>query len=376
MNRLAKPIPGVVLAGVLGSVAYVLGQEASSHTDLISDVVIAILLGMVVLNAPTGRILGIVEENGRPTSWSPGLQFTDKKLLRLAIVLMGLKVQADLFEAEKLVLVLGILAVGLPTALLLVQSASRRLGLTGGMSDLLSIGTMVCGASAINALSPVIDADKRDRGIAISAVFLFSIAALLTFSPLASLVGLSAEYSGLWAGLSVNDLSSSVAVGSQFGDDAEILAAASKSIRILLLGPILVFFSMRSGRKESTGSWWNHLPLFILGYLVFFGIRTAGDAAFSEDPAWAEFLAINAKVVKWLILAVCAGIGLQIRIQTLIAVGWKAALAGGAGSLGLAGISLAVLWSFEQHGSAVSALIGAGSCGLVWLFCRPSKSTQ
>jgi uncharacterized integral membrane protein (TIGR00698 family) len=358
LDPILKKLPGVLLAGLVGWAAYGIGQEAQLHTQLVSDVVIAILLGVLLLNAPTGRLFRLYKGEGEPTLWSPGLGFTDKTLLRLAIILMGLKVQADLFAPQQALMVLGILALALPTAFLLIKAASRRLGLSQGMGDLLGIGTMVCGASAINALSPVIKADRKDQGIAISAVFLFSIFALLAFSPIASALGLSAEYSGLWAGLAVNDLSSSVAVGSQFGDNAEVLAAAAKSVRILLLGPLLMGFSVLGRREGKKGGWMQHMPLFILGYLAFFGLRLLGDAQWGDESQWAEVLALNSKIVKFLILAVCAGIGMQIRIQTLVSVGWRAALAGGAGSLGLAGLSLGMLYAFEQHGAATALGLG------------------
>jgi uncharacterized membrane protein YadS len=286
---------------------------------------------------------------------------------------MGLKVQADLFEPKQAFMVLGILALALPTAFLLIKAASRRLGLSEGMGDLLGIGTMICGATAINALAPVIKADRRDQGIAISAVFLFSIFALLAFSPVAGALGLSEQYSGLWAGLAVNDLSSSVAVGSQFGNEAEVLAAAAKSVRILMLGPLLIGFSMMRRTESSKGGWVQHMPMFILGYLGFFVLRILGDAQFGDDTRWADVLYWNGKVVKFLILAVCAGIGMQIRIQTLISVGWRAALAGGAGSLGLAGLSLAMLYAFENHSSAVAMGLGVG-CFLVTVFVTRSRS--
>jgi uncharacterized integral membrane protein (TIGR00698 family) len=360
LSAISLKLPGVILAGAVGAAAYGIGQEAKQHTELVSDVVLAILLGVLLLNAPTGRFLHLQSRENEATLWSPGLRFTDKKLLRLAIILMGLKVQADLFAPRQALMVLGILALALPTAFLLVKAASRRLNLSQGMGDLLGIGTMVCGASAINALSPVIRADRKDQGIAISAVFLFSIFALLAFSPIANGLGLSAEYSGLWAGLAVNDLSSSVAVGSQFGDTAEVLAAASKSIRILLLGPLLIGFSWVRGGKDQQGGLLQHMPLFILGYLAFFGLRLAGDAHFGANENWAQLLAVNSKAVKFLILAVCAGIGMQIRIQTLVSVGWRAALAGGAGSLGLAGLSLGMLYAFENHNAATALGVGAG----------------
>jgi len=370
LQAITSKVPGVFLASMVGFAAYAIGQEAKLHTNLVSDVVLAILLGVLLLNAPTGRIFRLHPKDDAPTLWDPGLRFTDKKLLRLAIILMGLKVQADLFEARQVLMVLAILALALPTAFLLIKAASRRFGLSQGMGDLLGIGTMVCGASAINALSPVVKADRRDQGIAISAVFLFSIFALLAFYPIASGLGLSAEYSGLWAGLSVNDLSSSVAVGSQFGDSAEVLAAASKSLRILLLGPLLLAFSLARKSDSTEKGWLQHMPLFILGYLAFFGLRLLGDHHFGADPEWAELLAINSKIVKFLILAVCAGIGMQIRIQTLVSVGWRACIAGGAGSLGLAGLSLAMLFAFENYSSLLAIGIGGGVLLVTFLLTR------
>ena len=83
-----------------------------------------------------------------------------------------------------------------------------------------------------------------------------------------------------------------------------------------------------------------------------------------------ELLDFNSRLVKWLILAVCAGIGLQIRIRTLLTVGWRAALAGGAGSVGLAGTSLWVLWSFEHHGATGAVVAGVVPLVVVGLLSR------
>ena len=131
------------------------------------------------------------------------------------------------------------------------------------MGDLISIGTMICGASAINALTAVIDADREDQAISIASVFVFSIVALIVFFPIAQWGGLSDEFGGLWAGLAVNDLSSSVAVGSQFGDDAEILAAATKSIRIMLLGPLLILFAFLRRASNGKSSFSSHFRIFL-----------------------------------------------------------------------------------------------------------------
>jgi len=236
------------------------------------------------------------------------------------------------------------------------------------MGDLLSIGTMICGASAINALSPVIFAHRRDQGLAISAVFLFSEVALLVYYPLAQMLGLSDEFGGLWAGLAVNDLSGAVVVGSQFGESAEVIAAASKSVRIMLLGPILIFFTVlrpttRGDKPERKKSkWLAHFPKFILGYFVFFGLRIFGDANFGDSAQWALVLEGNRFLVKLLILCVCAGVGLQLRFRTIIEVGWKAVVVGAFASVVLAGLTLGMLlcFTYEMHAAAV----GVGAVGL------------
>jgi predicted metal-dependent enzyme (double-stranded beta helix superfamily) len=235
------------------------------------------------------------------------------------------------------------------------------------MGDLLSIGTMVCGASAINALSPVVNARRRDQGLAITSVFLFSIVALMAFYPLAQGLGLSDDFGGLWAGLAVNDLSSSVAVGDQFSSDASVIAAAAKSVRIILLGPMLVFFSILrpSTRGETVkgtkASWTAHFPMFILGYFLFFGLRLLGDAQFGESEQWGDVIWWNSFTVKMLILMVCVGIGLQIRVKTIIELGWKAVVTGACASVGVAGLSLAMLYFFSNEQGSL-AIASGGLC--------------
>ena len=112
------------------------------------------------------------------------------------------------------------------------------------MADLLAGGTMICGASAVNAVAPIAGARREEQGLAIGVVFLFSIVALVAFRPIAAIVGVDPAFAGLWSGLAVNDLSSAIAVGTQMGGAGGVMAAASKSARILLLAPMLVTLSL------------------------------------------------------------------------------------------------------------------------------------
>jgi uncharacterized integral membrane protein (TIGR00698 family) len=361
-----REAPGLVLAAGLAGLAFALHRLIGARTPYVSDVILAIALGALVLNTPLRVVLGL----GAPTSrdadpYERGLRFTGKWVLRLAIILMGLKIQTHLFRADQLVVVLAVLCFSVPTAFLLAHFAAGRLGLRREMGDLLGIGTMVCGASAINALSPVIFARRRDQGLAITAVFLFSVGALVAFYPLGQALGLSGEDFGLWSGLAVNDLSGSVAVGSQFGEEAGLIATASKSVRIVLLGPLLVLFSLlrptarEAGDESLASKLGKHLPLFILGYFGMFGVRLGGDTLWADQDAWATVLATNHHVVRLLILAVCAGIGLQIEVATLVEVGWKAVVAGAAASVGMAGLTLLMLLAFAEDAPGLAVAAGA-----------------
>jgi len=376
-------VAGIVLAVLLGVVAYGLGCVIKQHTVYVSDVIIAILLGVLILNTPVSRWIGLGAPADRDTDrYERGLRFTGKWVLRLAIILMGLKIQTDLFKADQAQIVVLILLFALPCAFFLTHVAGHALGLGRELSDLLSIGSMICGASAINALSPVIYARRRDQGLAITAVFLFSVVALVAFYPVAQALGLSNEYGGLWAGLAVNDLSSSVAVGAQFSENGSIIAAAAKSIRIMLLGPLLILFSVlrptRRGRdpEQQSPSMIAHFPMFILGYFLLFGVRVWGDAALADMPAWHAVLDMNSLAVKLLILAVCAGIGLQIHLDTIIEVGWKAVVAGGMAAIGVAGLSLVMLVAYANGAATSSAMAGGAALLLSYLLYRITASGE
>lgn len=373
-----RELPGIALATALGLVALALGSVLGQHTDLVSDVVIAIALGAIVLNSPIGGWLGLGEPTDRDVDvYERGLRFTGKWVLRLAIILMGLKIRTDLFRAEQLWMVGSILLFVLPTAFFLTHIAARALGIRRELADLLGIGSMICGASAINALSPVIYARRRDQGLAITAVFLFSIVALVLFRPIAGAVGLSDEFGALWAGLAVNDLSSSVAVGAQFGESGNVIAAAAKSMRIMLLGPALICFSfLRPARREAPAgdatspSVTANFPMFILGYFALFGVRMVGDEMLAPHAAWTATLSAATVSVKVLLLAVCAGIGLQIRVATLIQVGGKAVAVGAAASTGVAGLSLLMLVGFSRGEPALAVAVAAGATALSFAVYR------
>ena len=374
-----REVRGVALAVGLALVALVLTPVAFSGSPWMSPIVVAIGLGVLVLNSPVAGWVGLKVDSGREgDAYERGLRYTGKWVLRLAIVLMGLKARTDLIEPQLLARVLLVLVVTLPTTFFVAHATAGVLKLRREMADLVAIGTMICGASAINALAPTVFARRRDQGLAVTTIFLFSVVALMLLLPVGTALGLDTESAGLWAGLAVNDLSSSVAVGGQFGEDESVMAAMAKTIRIVLLGPLLLVFSQLRRRAPVEDSvrlrLTAHFPLFVLGYLLLFGVRALGDRMFAATgPAggmWAALLEVNDGVVSLAIAAVCASIGLQIHFRTLVDVGWRVAVTAGAAWVTIAGLSLGLLTAEAQGATVVSVTGGLVALGLGFVVFR------
>jgi uncharacterized membrane protein YadS len=192
---------------------------------------------------------------------------------------------------------------------------------------------------------------------------------------------LPAGDAGLWAGLSVNDLSSAVAVGAQMGGDGGVTAAAAKSTRILMLAPMLVALAMLRGgaRNAASGepsagprvrqprfhaalrkSIMASLPRFILGYLALAVLRVAGDRAFGAAPQWRALLHGNQLVVELLMAMVSAGIGLNLGFGALRASGSRGIAASVGASAFMAAITLGMVTAYSKHGLSLALALGCG----------------
>jgi uncharacterized membrane protein YadS len=371
-------LPGLALATFLGIAALLLAR-ALPPSPFVSDILIAMVLGALVLNTPLRAIVGLELPSAErePDRYAAGLRFTGKWVLRAGIIAMGLKVQTSFFGTVELALIAGVALAALPSAFFVAHSLAATLGVRRPMADLLAGGTMICGASAVNAIAPLAGARRDEQGIAIGVVFLFSVVALVAFRPIAAAIGLEPSFAGLWSGLAVNDLSSAVAVGSQMGGAGGVMAAASKSVRVVLLAPTLVAFALLRRDLGPTGNQSNkasgigksiadQLPMFVLGYVAFAIVRAAGDRAFGSAPAWAELIRADKLIVDVLMVTVGASIGLHLGLRSLLATSTRAIAVGGGASMWMASITLAMVASAARGAHAAAALIGL--CGVLVSF--------
>lgn len=263
MTKIINKIPGVLLAAIIAVIAMLIESLLPIH--VIGSSVIALFLGMI-LNKSLGS----------DAIYKSGTKFTSKKLLKLAIILLGLSLNIKtILHVGRLSLVVMIFT--LATCFGFGYLFGRILKLNWKLSSLISAGTGICGGSAIAAIAPTIDADDSDVAYAMSATFLFDMAMIVLFPILGQAIGMSDEAFGIWAGTAVNDTSSVVATGYAFSEAAGDFATMVKLTRTLSIIPTVLVFAIISMRvKKKSGvrdgavkvKIGKIFPWFILGFLA------------------------------------------------------------------------------------------------------------
>jgi len=316
--------PGLGLALAIAVIASFLARFA----PIVGAAVIAIVIGIALRTA-----LGL------PAPLAPGVRVATKRVLQVSIVLLGAGLslaQVWTTGTTSLAVLLGTLVAGL----LIMLPLGRALGVDCTLARLISVGTGICGASAISALAPVLDADGAAVAYAISTVFLFNIAAVLLFPPLGHLLGLSQHGFGLWAGTAVNDTSSVVAASDIYGATARSAAVVVKLTRTVMIIPITAIFAFIVARErrvagEDTGrrGFGQGFPVFILWFLLASALNTVGlfrPLGAGTLPGLGQFL----------IVVALAGVGLSADVRAMLRTGPRPILLGLAGWISIAVLSL------------------------------------
>lgn len=302
MESAPVKIPGLALCLAIAVVAFALGRAM----PIVGGPVFGIVIGMIVAM--------LVKPNAK---FTPGIKFAGKQLLQLSIVLLGATLQLGEVVGSglhSLPVMLGTLVITLAAA----YAFGKLLGIDRDLRRLLGIGTAICGGSAIAALSSVIDVSEAEVAYAISTVFLFNIAAVLTFPWIGHLIGLSQQAFGLWAGTAINDTSSVVAAGFVYGHAAGNQAVIVKLTRTTLIIPIVVFYAGKriwKMRADGDGIDWSKIvPWFILWFVLAAVLNTAGAIPAAAHPAITE-------LALFLIVVALTGVGLSANAQAIRAAG-------------------------------------------------------
>jgi uncharacterized integral membrane protein (TIGR00698 family) len=189
----------------------------------------------------------------------------------------------------------------------------------GNTPLLISMGTAICGGSAIAAVASVIDPEEHETSVALAVVFVLNAIGLVLFPLLGHMMGLSQPVFGRWAALAIHDTSSVVGAGMAYGSIALAIATTTKLARALWIAPVTVViaFTRRQGGSLKGVRW----PWFILGFIAMAALVTWVPATHTVAP---DIVFVGHKL---LVLALFL-IGLSLSRRALARVGTRPLLLG------------------------------------------------
>jgi uncharacterized integral membrane protein (TIGR00698 family) len=323
-------IPGLLVAFALAVAGNFLADRLALSLGLgagaISGIMVAILLGLAL-----GNLLRL------PAALKPGISFAVKRVLRLGIVLLGLKL--SIVEVGSIGLKsLPVIMVTIPAAILIVTYLGRRLGLPDRLGTLIAVGTSICGNTAIVAVSPTIGAKEEETSYAVACITVFGLFAMLAYPFVAHwLFGGDAFKAGLFLGSSVHDTSQVAGAGMVYSDfyhDPQALNVATvtkleRNLSMLLVIPLMsILYHRRSSEGTAPPPWWTMVPLFVVGFACMSALRTIGDLGdrpfgLLSPEQWHAFLNVSKQASTYCLGIAMAGVGLGTSIKGLKAMGLK-----------------------------------------------------
>lgn len=327
-----KIAPGLLLSMLIAVAARFIENLLPIH--IIGASVIALLIGM------------LINSFWKPVYLAPGIKFTSKKVLKLAIILLGASLSINvILSVGKLSLV--VMFFTLLTCFGGGYFVGKALKLDWKISNLISAGTGICGGSAIAAIAPVIDAEDTDIAYAMSATFIFDMAMIVLFPIMGRMLGLTDMAYGLWAGTAVNDTSSVVAAGYAYSEAAGDFATMVKLTRTLSIIPtvlVFAFVNLRIKRKQNAKTE-EKKKINILGLFPWFiawFVALAIINSFGLIPIEVSSAAKNTS--KFLMVSALAAIGLNTSFKDVKKAGINPMIHGFIISALVVVVAIAVEW--------------------------------
>lgn len=334
LNYIKAIFPGVVLALVFclfsQGINNVLAIEIfNTPKSPISTVLIAILLGIVMGNAFTPR-----------PGMMLGLDFTQQYILKLGIIFLGIRLSfADLIKFGSIAIPLVIFCI--VGVLILIKLLIKKVPISSKMSYLIAIGTSVCGATAIVATAPVINAKKTEVAYAIANITLFGVIAMLVYPYFAEwYFDNNSIEAGLFLGTSIHETSQVAAAGliydQQFNNPATLdVATVTKLIRntfLVILIPLFAFLYNRGEIKDQKYSILSIFPYFVIGFIGMIIVRNLGDQFFSIENnnfyIWSKFIEYLKILATVFLTMAMAAVGISINLSELKSMGYKPFIVG------------------------------------------------
>ncbi|HWG34636.1 MAG TPA: YeiH family protein [Gemmatimonadaceae bacterium] len=310
-SRLVSLLPGIILAVVVSLVSLAIAnvEERIFGHAIIEGLVVAILVGMIV------RTLWIP-----PASMNPGVSFTAKQVLEVAIFLLGASVDLPLLLRAGPSLAIGIVLLVI-LGICGSYSIGRMMGLPHKLAVLVACGNSICGNSAIAAIAPVIGAKKEHVVSSIAFTAILGVVVVLGLPLLIHPLGLNNYQYGVLAGLSVYAVPQVLAAAFPVSILSGQVGTLVKLVRVLMLGPVVIFFALTHPNENPDGGanptrfqLTRFVPWFIIGFLLLAILR-------STNAIPSTWVAPTRAVSTWFTVAAMAALGLGVDLKAMTKVG-------------------------------------------------------
>jgi uncharacterized integral membrane protein (TIGR00698 family) len=317
-------MPGLLLTALITAAAF--GLREMPNISIVSPLILSIVLGMLFHNAI-----------GTPARAKEGVTFALRRVLRFAIILLGLQLTAaqiaDVGGSGLAVIALTLIATFVFTTL-----AGRLLGVEKKLTQLIAAGTSICGASAVIATNTVTNAHDEDVAYAVACVTVFGSIAIFAYPLLPGLLHLEPRAFGLWTGASIHEIAQVVAASYQEGQQAGEFGTIAKLSRVAMLAPMVIGLGLLAARNNRKAGVTNAtarapMPWFVLGFVALVGL----NSVVTIPP---EARSVIVSVTTVMLSMALAAMGLETDIRKLRAKGLRPLMLGAAAFFFIAGFSL------------------------------------
>ena len=261
---------GILFMALFACAAFFIGQAQLMRDLSFSPLIIGIVLGMIYANSLRNHL---------PETWTPGIQYCSKSILRLGIILYGFRLT---FQDVVAVGMAGVLVDLIVTVTILGGVwIGRLLRMDRDIALLTSIGSGICGAAAVLGAEATLHTKPYKTAVAVATVVIFGTIAMFLY-PVAyrsGILGLDATQMGIFSGSTLHEVAHAVGAGNAMGDEIAGISIIVKMIRVMLLVPVLIILGWWAASKVKSGSSAEGkrkvaVPWFAFGFLLVIGFNS------------------------------------------------------------------------------------------------------
>ena len=309
----------------------------------ISPIIIAIILGLLISNSVKNI-----------HNYSEGFAFSIKYLLKLGIIFLGIRLSISdilLYGSQGLIVIIPCIAI----SIFIVSNLRKYFQVSDNLSLLIAVGTSICGATAIVALAPAINAKKEEISYAIANITVFGLIAMFLYPLLGFIVFNDNSLAvGLFLGTSIHETAQVAGSGMIYAEQYENpsvldIATVIKLVRntmMVMVIPLLAYVARKNSKQNNKINIGSIFPYFIIGFLVFGMIRTIGDQFEYQIgiELWNNFIMYIKFSAELLLIIAMSAVGYNTKLDKFKNLGLKPFYLGFIAALSVGIVSFSIIY--------------------------------